>query len=349
MSLNNKGFINKIFDYSKLSELLPLETPLSILIDPSNICNFQCIFCPTGDKKLLKSINRPKGLMSYELFCKIIDDIQGFPQQVGSLTLYKDGEPFVNNDLGKMIKYAKSKNVAEVLRTTTNASLLTKAKSIEIIESGLDQIRISVEHVNNEGYKKITRTYAGYETVRKNIEFLYNEKVKRSSNLRIFVKIIDINLTEEEKEKFINDFGAISDEYNFDKYVDWANSEKDELIKDKVTETSMNGKLKINKSLKVCPDPFRLLAVNFNGTVSVCAIDWSLNANIGDVTKENLVDIWNGDKLRKIRYLNLIGDREKIKSCENCHFVLGNNTDLDANIDKLMKKYNFCDSATKLC
>jgi len=30
----------------RLSELLPLSTPLSLLIDPSNGCNLACVFCP---------------------------------------------------------------------------------------------------------------------------------------------------------------------------------------------------------------------------------------------------------------------------------------------------------------
>lgn len=337
------SFANNIFDYSNLSKILPLKTPLSIMIDPSNLCNFKCVFCPTGDKKLLSSVNRPCGLMSYELFCKIIDDMSGFPDRVKSLTLYKDGEPLLNDDLGRMIYYAKIRNVAEVIRTTTNGSLLTPEKSIEMIESGLDQIRISIEHVNNNSYKKITRTFSDYDLVRKNVEFLFNEKEKRNSNLKIFTKIIDLNLTEEEKDKFIQDFEPISDAYNFDRFVDWASSGKDQLIKDVETETSMNGRLKINKALKVCPEPFRIMAVNFNGIVSTCSVDWSLENVLGDVNRENIVDIWNGEKLRQIRLLNLTGNRQKVKNCTNCNFVLGSNTDLDQNIEKILEKYNFTD------
>ena len=38
---------------------------------------------------------------------------------------------------------------------TTNGSALTEKKSRELIEAGLDRIRFSIEHVNDEGYEKI--------------------------------------------------------------------------------------------------------------------------------------------------------------------------------------------------
>ena len=62
-------------------------------------CNFRCTFCPTGDYELLKSVSRPLGVMPYELFCKIIDDLKEFPEKLKSLRLYKDGEPFLNKNL----------------------------------------------------------------------------------------------------------------------------------------------------------------------------------------------------------------------------------------------------------
>ena len=78
------------------------------MIDPSNVCNFKCTFCPTGDKELLDSVNRPLGIMAYDLFTKIIDDLRDFPGKLKSLRLFKDGEPFVNKRMIDMIRYAKS-------------------------------------------------------------------------------------------------------------------------------------------------------------------------------------------------------------------------------------------------
>src|SRR5690606_29355423 len=42
-----------------LRETLPLSVPETIHLDPTNLCNFKCTFCPTGDRALLKSVGRP--------------------------------------------------------------------------------------------------------------------------------------------------------------------------------------------------------------------------------------------------------------------------------------------------
>jgi len=41
-------------DRKPLQELLPLDTPLTMYIDPTDICNFACRFCFNGDEKSLQ-------------------------------------------------------------------------------------------------------------------------------------------------------------------------------------------------------------------------------------------------------------------------------------------------------
>jgi MoaA/NifB/PqqE/SkfB family radical SAM enzyme len=227
-------FHNKVKDYRKnwnreylkLYDCLPLDTPWSMMIEPTNVCNFKCIFCPTGDQQLLKSINRPIGNISYSLFCKIVNDLSDFDKKIKVLNLVKDGEPLLNKNFTKMIRYAKEKCISEKIQTASNGSILDKKKAIELIESGLDIIKISIEHVTEEGYKNITKSPFSYETIRRNVQFLYNEKIKRNSNLIIHVKIIDIDLSDEEVNTFINDYESISDTINIDQVRGWSHSDK---------------------------------------------------------------------------------------------------------------------------
>jgi len=311
--------MSKINDFIKLVDNLSLSTPLLLMIDVSNICNFRCSFCPTGDPELLKSFNRPQGVMSFKLFSKIIDDISKFDKKVKSLDLYKDGEPFINKDLGKMIAYAKSKNVADLVRTTSNGSLIDESRAIEIIGAGLDNIRISVEHLNDAGYKKITSTYSHYESIRKNVEFLFREKTKRGSGLKIHTKIIDIGLSNDEKSKFLHDFEPISDSVSIDTLMGWSLSEQKDFTLGITSNKGTDEETPIKKNRKICPLPFRCLAVNFNGLVSTCCVDWSWGTIIGDAGKENLIDIWNGRKLKEFRKLHLRNERSKIKVCNSCN------------------------------
>ena len=145
-----------------LRDTLPLSD-----LDPTNLCNFKCTFCPTGDRALLKSVGRPIGQMKLELFQKIVDDladmIEKYDSRPSLLHLYKDGEPLLNKQFPEMVRYAKKRNVARIVSTTSNGALITEELASRIAESGLDQIRISVEHVSDKGYEDITLTFSDYE------------------------------------------------------------------------------------------------------------------------------------------------------------------------------------------
>lgn len=325
-----------------LKDALPLKTPFSLLIDPSNICNFKCAFCPTGHPELLASVDRPRGMMEFGLFCKIIDDLKHFNQKLEKINLCKDGEPFLNKNLVKMIAHAKTKDVAKDISVTSNGALMNKLESDGIIEAGLDSIRISIEHVSDAGYNKITNTSTDYEKIYKNVEYLFNEKTKRKSNLKIHVKLIDTGLLNFEKKKFIEDFSGIADSININP-VDGRNNSQgyDFTLGLGVSSFTDYANVPPKPNRIVCPHPFYSMAINFNGLVSVCCMDWGLDAIIGDVNQESLIDIWRGEKLRNFRILHLKGERKKIKICADCHVIVGspNESDLDDVANNLLTMY----------
>ena len=72
-------------------------------------------------------------------------------------------------------------------------------------------------------------------------------------------------------------------------------------------------KREIKKAPLVCEDPFAKLAINFNGTASVCCVDWSHNTVVGDLNKESFKEIWQGEKLKKFRIIHLEEKELKFK------------------------------------
>ena len=339
-----KTFQNRFV--SPLYEQLPLAVPFSLHIDPTNLCNFRCNFCPTGDFELLKTVNRPKGVMQFELFRKIIDELAEMctksGEKVNELHLYKDGEPLIHKELGKMIAYVKNKNVAVTVQTTTNAALLTKDRADEILDSGLDLIRVSVEHVNDDGYKSVTQNYSDYNEVKENVRYLFDKKVRRKNPLVIKTKIVDINFDKETIKKFYDDFEPISDQISVNNLMGWSNSDAKDFTLGIDVKRSMGASAKLREK-NICPEPFRSLAVNFNGQVSVCCVDWAMEAVVGDSNKEKLSDIWNGTEMRKFRLLHLNGERNQIKACRNCHYMKGfpDHLFLDDKAGYLNRLYNY--------
>ncbi len=326
-------------DDRPLADFLPLGTPFGILIDPCNACNFACTFCPTGDSDLLKSVGRTKGIMRLSLFEKIIDDISVFPDKIKRLHLYKDGEPFINKQLERMIGFAVEKDVAESVETTTNGALINGDRAAKIVESGLHKIRISVEHVDDAGYERITQRPISYDDIRRNVERLYAEKERRNSPLHIHAKIVDAGLSDEDKAKFLRDFGPISDSTNIDGLMGWDGQRDWTLGQD--LQTGMDGQTPLRAERTVCPEPFKSMSINFDGRVSVCCVDWSMGTVVGDTSTESVVDIWNGPRMRAFRLTHLRGRRATIPACARCQYVHGirQSSDLDQVADDLLRIY----------
>jgi len=318
---------------TKLETVIPLQTPFIINVDPSDACNFECSFCPTGDRKLMKDIGRPLKVMKFDLFKKIIDDLKEFDSPIKVLRLYKDGEPLMNPFFAQMIHYAKESGCVLKVDTTTNGSLLTPQKSLEIIEAGLDRINISVEGVNAEQYMSFSRYKIDFDKFVENIRYFYEHR----KQCEVVVKINGDTLSEDDKKFFIATFKDIADGV----YI--------EHIMSCWPEFELRDGLEVNKELgiygqeikevSVCPYVFYSFSVNSDGQASLCFLDWSRKLLIGDVRAQNVKSIWLGDKLKEYQKMFLRGDRKNHPVCRDCgQMSHGMPDDIDAFANELLSK-----------
>jgi MoaA/NifB/PqqE/SkfB family radical SAM enzyme len=318
---------------TKLETVIPLQTPFIINVDPSDACNFECSFCPTGDRTLMKKIGRPLKVMKFELFKKIIDDLQEFDAPIKVLRLYKDGEPLMNPFFAQMIQYAKESGRVLKVDTTTNGSLLTPQKSLEIIESGLDRINISVEGVNAEQYMSFSKYKIDFDKFVENIRYFYEHR----KQCEVVVKINGDTLSEDDKKFFIATFKDIADGV----YI--------EHIMSCWPEFELRDGLEVNKELgiygqeikevSVCPYVFYSFSLNSDGQASLCFLDWSRKLLIGDVRAQSVKSIWLGDKLKEYQKMFLRGDRKNHPVCRDCgQMSHGMPDDIDAFANELLSK-----------
>jgi MoaA/NifB/PqqE/SkfB family radical SAM enzyme len=130
---------------------MPLDLqpfPTRIHVEPTNICNLDCHFCPYGRQK------RRHGYMGVELFAKIADECAGRDVK---LWLHFLGEPLLNRDLPTMIAYAKERRVPQV-GLSTNAFFLTRETGNRLIRAGLDRLECSVDGFDRASYLELRRS-----------------------------------------------------------------------------------------------------------------------------------------------------------------------------------------------
>lgn len=318
---------------TKLETVIPLQTPFIVNVDPADSCNFECSFCPTGDRELMKTIGRPLKVMKFDLFKKIIDDLKEFDSPLKVLRLYKDGEPLMNPYFAQMIQYAKESGRVLKVDTTTNASLLTPQKSLEIIEAGLDRINISVEGVNAEQYMNFSKYKIDFDKFVENIRYFYEHR----KQCEVVVKINGDTLSEEDKKLFINTFKDIADGVYIEHIMScWPEFE----LRDGLEVNQEHGIYGQEiKEVSVCPYVFYSFSLNSDGQASLCFLDWSRKLLIGDAREESIKDIWLGDKMRDYQKMFLRHERKNHPVCGNCgQMTHGMPDDIDAFADEILEK-----------
>lgn len=318
---------------TKLETVIPLMTPFIINVDPSDACNFQCSFCPTGDRKLMKKINRPLKTMAFDMYKKIIDDIKEFDQPLKVLRLYKDGEPLFNPKFAEMVKYAKESGYILRVDTTTNASLLNPKRNLEIIEAGLDRINISVEGINAQQYMNFSKYKIDFDKFVDNIRHFYHNK----KQCEVVVKINGDTLSEDDKKLFVAIFKDIADGVYIEHIMScWPEFE----LRDGLEVNQKHGIYGQEiQEVSVCPYVFYSFSINSDGQASLCFLDWSRKLLIGDAKIQSVKEIWHGDKIREYQAMFLRHDRKKHPICSNCgQMTHGMPDNIDIYAEDILKK-----------
>ncbi len=131
---------------------IPLESrrrvadlgPRVVFIEVTNHCNLLCETCP----RTFVSYEEPKTL-GWDDFVRIVAQFPDMQRAV----LHGIGEPLINRELPRMIAYLKARNVTVLFNT--NATLLTEAWSRQLLSSGLDEMRCSIDGASARTYAEI--------------------------------------------------------------------------------------------------------------------------------------------------------------------------------------------------
>ena len=304
-----------------LHTLLPLEQPLSLFIDPCDICNFKCNFCFQYHTKHIGQV------MERKLFEKIASDMQEFDNPFKMVHLNGHGEPLLNPDIVEFVKILKQKMIAEKVSITTNASLLTKTKSQELVDAGLDKVEISIYGLNQEEYYKFSNVKILFDDLYENIKYFYSIRGK----CHIHIKIAGDYFSEDEKQRFIDLFGAVADTIYIDHAINsWPG----------INVTNSGEHMYDLNGAKICPMPFYQMLIHSNGKVSPCCPEYQQKLIIGDINRESLKNIWTGNDVQKLRK-NILQDMISDDAvCSYCEYPkCGATVDITPYRDELLKLY----------
>ena len=269
-------------------------------IEPVNICNFNCCFCPHY------KLERKMGVMDLSLFKKIIDEVKDW--NLRYLAICGFGDPLLDPNIIKKVEYAR-KNVRKECKVgfNTNASLLTKEKFTALVKAGLDELRISSYATNPESFRKLHGSN-DFEKTRENIMNL--KKIRESlgaSNLMIGMGLLKPPESTEKKDEWY----AYWNKY-FDRFYD----ETGEVHN---FAGGMNyKKVYKNKSRLSCERPLSCVMILWNGDVSICCADYEGKAIFGNVKEKTIREIIMSPSYQKMLEIHKKRNFELLPVCDNC-------------------------------
>lgn len=307
---------NEIFydtDRRALHSVLPLMGPFSANIEVSSICNINCKYClhSLGAKEVQKV--HPLKNMDVSLFENIMEQFKMFPQQLEKLVINGVGEPLCNPKFPEILSIAKLSKASKKVEFFTNGTLLTRSLSHEIVKTGVDRIKISLQGLNSKVYKDVCGKEIDYQELYDNISYLASIK----GNTELFIKIIDIGVNGD-SQHFFEQF-SFADRLFIEHVEPWFDEVdyKDIYHSDRDRETISNKYGKTVRVPQVCPVPFYRVYIDVEGNVFYC---YSIRrpAEILNCTEQPLLSIWNSAQRNSFLTSMLRNGRSCNEVCNRC-------------------------------
>lgn len=267
--------------------------PSVVGVEPTNNCNLDCVMCPRQE------MTRKIGDIDLGMFKHVIDDLKGKSEFVW---LQDYGEPFLNKQIFDLIRYAKSQGLKTGI--STNGTVLTDKIIEGILDSGLDYLIFAIDGATKETYEKI-RVGAKFEKVLENARRFLAAKQKRGAKIFTVVQCIYMEATENEVSAFREM---------------WTLPGVDAVRIRQVTYSGEKGsKFDNTTKNRPCYWLWSNPHVKWDGTVVPCCQDVDAKHALGNVKDAPLDEIWNSEKMQKMRQLHLDGRAGEIPLCRGCN------------------------------
>ncbi len=320
------------------------QPPVCLYLETTNRCNLLCTTCPRTYEEL-----EPPADMSWELFTGIVDQVPNLARAV----LHGVGEPMLVKELPRMVRYLKDRGVYVLFNT--NGTVLSAKKGREMCDSGLDELRVSLDAADAKTFKLIRgRDYFNriVRNVRAFVEMQQREGLELPKvslwltglketldTLPQFVRIAhDIGVKEVYLQRLVyfeqDAIGMARPDQALFERLDREETAQIEAAEAEAKSLgimfSASGATEPGTSVKratdaspwsLCRRPWSLMYFTANGRALPCCIaPFSQRGyehyTLGDATQQTLAEIWNGPAYKSFREgLKSSTPAETCKSC----------------------------------
>lgn len=290
MKLNYAFNLTRSFYNYHTRKQKPGNYPMIQDIEVTNACNLNCVFC---ERERIRG--RGIGYITKETWSNIFREEN--KRMLRHTRLFMHGEPLLHPDIVELVR--KAKHFSKTVGFTSNATLLTRELSADLLDAGLTTVCFSFEGTSKQAYESL-RTRANFETTEKNILSFLTENKKRGNPCQATLAIIN-------HPTITRDVPAFVQKWN--KHLN-------------VTVLQLHDWGLTGKREHICLWPWWGMAVYWNGDVASCCLSESPKV-LGNVNRSSLTEIWSSTKYQQFRLEMLDGS-----ACATC--ALSNRTFIES-------------------
>lgn len=272
-----------------------MEKPTLVQIESSTACDAKCVFCPRPKMK------RKGGTMKESLFEKIVQESKKLG--ISELVLFLNGEPLIFPRLFDWLKRLRQEGLRTVI--FTNANQLTTHKSIVLtsFHDVIQSIVFSIGGIDTETYKEVMGL--NYDKVLGNIrKFAQINAGKINTKAHIPL----MSMTQKFTDRWVDHWREYVDELSPTDMFNFGGLIKDDL---ELKESDLHVR-------KFCAR-LNHLTVLWDGRVCLCCIDAEGQVILGNVNKQTLSEIYNGDLAKRYRAKQSEGKYSDLPLCQDCN------------------------------
>jgi radical SAM protein with 4Fe4S-binding SPASM domain len=318
---NQLSIIEKVRDLYVTNNSYPLEEkiPNNLMIEVTNMCNLKCNMCYN------KHMKRKKGFMAFDLYKRIVD--QAHELKIENLGLYTTGESFLHPQIFNFIKYAKQKGIKYVY-ITTNGQTLNNEKIEEILKSGLDSIKFSIDAGNKDQYESL-KPGADWKKLINIIKKLRASRDGSKNKLKIFASFIVMKNNYDDLINYNHIFGNLIDETIYTLIINQGSQVNANNLYPESIKSIVDDFILPESRWHPCSFLWNRFITTYEGYLTICCIDFENQLVYGDLNKESLENCWNNEKMKKFRKIHKNKEFNKLSMCSNCDNIKRNKNAID--------------------
>ena len=306
-SVNWDGFdknqlLSQIRQHVQDSPINRLRHP-EVRYEVTDHCNAECIMCPRDMHKTA----RAHGIMDMTKFQRSIDEVVALGCKQVVLTGF--GEPLVDKFLEKKVAYAKSKQLRTYI--ISNASLLNEERARSLIDSGLDELRVSFYGMRKETYETVM-VGLNFETTMTNLDRLLEIRKNMNSKLpRLELSWLVLPENKDDTDLFKEYWEHKADAIEIWKPHNFGDGRSYRQRYDDVGIKTSCGRPENGP-----------LQIQWDGEVIPCCYDYNNQIVLGNAFTQSVLEIINADKYRLLRLAHNENKFELFPYCNQCDQLL---------------------------